>query len=186
MGIAGFLLGAARAVEPKSRFLCLCASWKRIPMATPSLEPIRALVVDDEAPARCRLIDLLQRDGRVATILEAADGLAAITAIQQERPDLVFIDVQMPELDGLRVIDSIGCANMPLTVFVTAYDQHAIRAFEANALDYLLKPFSDERFEAAMGRVRSRLDDRNMREFSERVMKMVSANPAAPGRWDRL
>ena len=107
-------------------------------MATPSLEPIRALVVDDEAPARCRLIDLLQRDGRVATILEAADGLAAITAIQQERPDLVFIDVQMPELDGLRVIDSIGCANMPLTVFVTAYDQHAIRAFEANALDYLL------------------------------------------------
>jgi two-component system LytT family response regulator len=84
------------------------------------------------------------------------------------------------------VLEAIGAERMPLTIFVTAYDQHAIRAFEANALDYLLKPFSDERFEASMARVKARLDDRNMREFSERVMKMVSANAPAAGRWDRL
>ena len=82
--------------------------------------------------------------------------------IQKKHPDLVFLDVQMPELDGLGVIDAIGAAEMPLTVFVTAYDQHAIRAFEANALDYLLKPFSDERFEATMARAKARLDERSM------------------------
>ena len=87
---------------------------------------------------------------------------------------MLFLDVQMPELDGLGVIDAIGAAEMPLTVFVTAYDQHAIRAFEANALDYLLKPFSDERFEATMARAKARLDERSMNEFGQRVMKMVS------------
>ena len=107
--------------------------------------------------------------------------------IQHEKPDLLFLDVQMPELDGLGVIDAIGAAEMPLTVFVTAYDQHAIRAFEANALDYLLKPFSDERFEATMARVKARLDERSMKEFGQRVMKMVSAAPSAPERrLDRL
>jgi two-component system LytT family response regulator len=98
----------------------------------------------------------------------------------------VFLDVQMPELDGLGVIDAIGAAQMPLTVFVTAYDQHAIRAFEANALDYLLKPFSDERFEATMTRVKARLDERSIGEFGQRILKMVAAAPAAERRLDRL
>jgi two-component system LytT family response regulator len=98
----------------------------------------------------------------------------------------VFLDVQMPELDGLGVIDAIGAADMPLTVFVTAYDQHAIRAFEANALDYLLKPFSDERFEATMTRVKSRLDERSIGEFGQRILKMVAAAPATERRLDRL
>ena len=155
-------------------------------MAAPSLEPIRVLVVDDEAPARRRIIDLLERNSRIATILEAADGTGAVAAIQQQKPDLVFLDVQMPELDGLGVIDAIGCDRMPLTVFVTAYDRHAIRAFEANALDYLLKPFSDERFEAAVGRAMDRLDELDIREFGQRMMKMVSSVPAAERCWDRL
>jgi two-component system LytT family response regulator len=154
-------------------------------MITPSHEQIRVLVVDDEAPARRRVIDLLDRVGRVATILEAANGQAAVEMIEQQHPDLVFLDVQMPELDGLGVIDAIGCEQMPLTVFVTAYDQHAIRAFEANALDYLLKPFSDERFEAAMARAMARLDELSIREFGQRMMKMVSAQPP-DRRWDRL
>jgi len=115
-------------------------------------ERIRALVVDDELPARQRLVDLLRKDSRIGGILEAANGLAAVAAIQNQRPDLVFLDVQMPELDGLGVIDAVGPGRMPPTIFVTAYDRHAIRAFEADALDYLLKPFSDERFEAAMAR----------------------------------
>jgi two-component system LytT family response regulator len=152
-----------------------------------TLEPIRVLVADDELPARQRLVDLLRRDEQVAAILEAADGQTAVETIQKEDPDVLFLDVQMPELDGLGVVDAIGAAEMPLTVFVTAYDQHAIRAFEANALDYLLKPFSDERFEATMARVKSRLDERSLREFGQRVMKMVSAAPVAPERrLDRL
>jgi two-component system LytT family response regulator len=156
-------------------------------MNAPTRELVHVLVADDEQPARQRLIDLLRRDEQIASVSEAADGQTAVTMIEHEKPDLLFLDVQMPELDGLAVIDAIGPADMPLTVFVTAYDQHAIRAFEANALDYLLKPFSDERFESTMVRVKTRLDERNMREFGQRVMKMVSAAPAAPERrLDRL
>jgi len=152
-----------------------------------TLEPIRVLVADDEQPARQRLIDLLRRDEQIASVSEAADGQSAVETIQKEDPDVLFLDVQMPELDGLGVIDAIGVEQMPLTVFVTAYDQHAIRAFEANALDYLLKPFSDERFEATMARVKARLDERSMREFGQRVMKMVSVAPQSPERrLDRL
>jgi two-component system LytT family response regulator len=148
---------------------------------------IHVLVADDELPARQRLIDLLRRDEQVASVGEAADGETAVEMIQRQNPDLLFLDVQMPELDGLAVIDAIGAAEMPLTVFVTAFDQHAIRAFEANALDYLLKPFSDERFEATMCRAKARLDERSMKEFGQRVMKMVSASPASPERrLDRL
>ena len=151
-----------------------------------SPEPIHVLVADDETPARQRLIDLLAKDAQVSSVAEAADGEAAVESIEKKRPDLVFLDVQMPELDGLGVIDAIGAAQMPLTVFVTAYDQHAIRAFEANALDYLLKPFSDERFEATMTRVKARLDERSIGEFGQRILKMVAAAPAAERRLDRL
>ncbi len=150
-------------------------------------ERIHVLVADDELPARQRLVDLLRRDEQVASVSEAADGQTAVEMIQRQNPDLLFLDVQMPELDGLGVIDAIGAGEMPLTVFVTAFDQHAIRAFEANALDYLLKPFSDERFEATMCRAKARLDERSMKEFGQRVMKMVSAAPSAPERrLDRL
>jgi len=128
----------------------------------------------------------LRHDPQVGTILEAADGQAAVESILDDRPDLVLLDVQMPELDGLGVIDAIGAKDLPLTVFVTAYDEHAIRAFEANALDYLLKPFSDERFEATMARVKARLDDRGMREFGMRVLEMVSREPNREQRLDRL
>jgi two-component system LytT family response regulator len=155
-------------------------------MVTLPRERICVLVADDEAPARQRLIDLLRQDADVVTILEAANGQAAVEAIQGQQPDLVFLDIQMPELDGLGVIDAVGVDHMPLTVFVTAYDQHAIRAFEANALDYLQKPFSDERLEATMARVKSRLDERSVRKFGQRMLRMVSAAPPANRRLDRL
>jgi len=153
-------------------------------MAAP--DSIRVLIVDDEAPARQRLADLLRKDVQVTGILEAADGISAVAVIQSQAPQLVFLDVQMPELDGLGVIDAVGAGQMPLTVFVTAYDQHAIRAFEANALDYLLKPFSDERFEAALSRAKLRMRERSTSEFGQRVMKMLSAAPQAQRPWDRL
>ncbi len=148
-------------------------------------EGLCVLVADDEAPARQRIIDLLRRDSQVTAILEASDGLSAVETIQNRRPDLVFLDVQMPERNGLEVIADVG-EGMPLTVFVTAYDEHAIRAFEANALDYLLKPFSDERFEVTMARARVRMDERSVREFGRRILRMVSAAPAGDLPLDRL
>jgi Response regulator of the LytR/AlgR family len=150
------------------------------------LEPIRALIVDDEAPARQRLRDLLAKDDHIGAILEAENGIAAVQMIQEQKPDLVFLDVQMPELDGLGVVEAVGAEEMPLTIFVTAYDQHAIRAFESNALDFLLKPFSDERLEAALARVKSRLDERTLRELGRRMLHMVSKAPPQVRRWDRL
>jgi two-component system, LytTR family, response regulator len=155
-------------------------------VTSPTPGPIRVLIADDELPARQRLLDLLRKDASVGTILQAENGAAAVEMIRAQRPDILFLDVQMPELDGLGVIDAIGAKEMPLTVFVTAYDEHAIRAFEANALDYLLKPFSDERFEATMARIAARLDERGMREFGARVLEMVSREPEREQWLDRL
>jgi two-component system, LytTR family, response regulator len=155
-----------------------------MPLSAP--ERLSILVADDEAPARQRIIDLLRRDRQTAVILEASDGLSTVGIIQERKPELVFLDVQMPELTGLEVIAEVGAKHMPLTVFVTAYDQHAIRAFEANALDYLLKPFSDERFDATMARVSVRMDERSMQEFGRRIVRMASASPTADLPLDRL
>ena len=101
------------------------------------------LVADDERPARRRLLDLLRQEPGITSVWEATDGQMTVDLIRSCQPDLLFLDVKMPELDGLGVIETIGIPAMPLTIFVTAYDEHAIRAFEANALDYLLKPYSD-------------------------------------------
>jgi two-component system, LytTR family, response regulator len=150
------------------------------------VEGIRVLVVDDESPARQRLIDLLEKDAQIAPILEAANGKAAVEIIAREPLDVVFLDVQMPELDGLQVIETVGAAAMPLTVFVTAYDQHAIRAFEANALDYLLKPYSDERLEAALARAKVRHKERSLREFGQSLLRVLSTRPLAGRYLDRL
>ncbi len=138
----------------------------------PEATRLTVLIVDDEAPARQRIADLLRRDPGIV-LHEASDGRSAVDAIGSLSPQLVFLDVQMPELDGLGVIAAIGVEAMPLTVFVTAYDQHAIGAFEANALDYLLKPFSDERFEAALARVRQRLEERASRAFGDRLERLL-------------
>jgi two-component system LytT family response regulator len=152
----------------------------------PHIEGICILVADDEAPARQRLIDLLKKDPQVRLVLEAADGESAVEMIDHEAPDLVFLDVQMPELNGLEVIEAVGAATMPLTIFVTAYDQHAIRAFEANALDYLLKPFSDERLEAALARAKARLNERSIHEFGSNVLRMISTRPPLDRHLDRM
>jgi two-component system LytT family response regulator len=153
-------------------------------MAQP--ERIRVRVVDDETPGCQRLMDLLRNDTQIAEMLGAKNGTAAADTIQREQPDLVFLDVQMPDLDGLGAIDAAGVGQMPLTVFVTAYDQHAIRAFDANALDYLLKPFSDEQFEVTMARVKARLDERGLGEFGQRTLDMVSRMGARDGWLDRF
>src|SRR5215831_10161985 len=114
-------------VEPRLKYRCLCDGRERTRMPLSTSEGLCVMVADDEAPARQRIIDLLRRDSQVAAIVEASDGLAAVDIIQNRSPDLVFLDVQMPELNGLEVIGEVGAERTPLTVFVTAYDQHAIR-----------------------------------------------------------
>lgn len=115
---------------------------------------LRVLIVDDEPVARRRIRRLLRADRDVDVVGEAADGAAAVQAIAEKQPDLVFLDVQMPELDGFGVLKRLGPASTPGVVFVTAFDQYALRAFEVHAVDYLLKPFTRERLLDAIARVR--------------------------------
>ena len=114
----------------------------------------RVLVVDDEPLARQRILQLLAKEADIEVVGECANGVEAVKAIEERNPDLVFLDIQMPELDGFGVIDAVGAERMPTTLFVTAFDQHALKAFEVHALDYLLKPFDPERFQQALGRAR--------------------------------
>lgn len=120
---------------------------------------LRTVVVDDEALPRQRVADLVRGDSRLELVGEADDGRAALDLIVQRRPDLVFLDIQMPELDGFQVIAALDDDALPAIVFVTAYDAYAIRAFEVDAIDYLLKPVNAERFDAAVARVVGRLHD---------------------------
>jgi len=136
---------------------------------------IRVLVVDDEPLARERLHELLHETPGVTVMGTAEDGPEAVDAIRDESPDLVFLDVQMPGMSGIDVIEEVGQAEMPVTVFVTAYDQYAIKAFDLAAVDYLLKPFDDERFEEALRRAREHIEsqedaipDRLLRLLRER------------------
>lgn len=149
-------------------------------------DALSILVVDDEAPARQRLIELIRQNSSSNVILEATDGVRAVETIRHEKPNIVFLDVQMPELNGVGVIAQVGASNMPLTVFVTAFDQHAIHAFEANALDYLLKPYSDERFECALTRAKERLAEVQMGELGERMLQAFAERMPGKRYFDRL
>lgn len=119
--------------------------------------PLRVLIVDDERLARVRLEDLLRREPGVEIIGQARNGALAVEAIRLMRPDLVFLDVQMPVMTGFDVVREIGAEAMPVTIFVTAFDQYALQAFDVAAIDYLVKPFGDERFEQAFSRARRQL-----------------------------
>ncbi len=118
---------------------------------------IRALIVDDEPLARSNLSVLLRRDPEIQIVSECGSGQAGLEQIRGEKPDLVFLDVQMPECDGFDVLELLGNDLPPAIVFVTAYDQYALRAFEAGALDYLLKPFDNARFDRALARAKERI-----------------------------
>ena len=121
--------------------------------ADESATPVRALIVDDEPLARAHLRSLLRDRGDVDVIGECGDGRSAIDQIRKLTPELVLLDIQMPELDGLEVIREVGPSEMPAVVFVTAYDEHALAAFEVHAFDYILKPVSRQRFTQAIDRV---------------------------------
>ena len=151
---------------------------------------IRVVVVDDE-PLGCRRLTRLleERDG-VTVVGTAEDGSGAIEAIRSMAPDLVFLDVQMPRLSGRDVVEAIGVESMPVTVFVTAYDEFAIRAFDLAAVDYLVKPFDNERFDRALGRARRQIElgrverlQARIRDLLDRSAEEGAAGPARAGRY---
>ena len=136
---------------------------------------LRALIVDDEPLAREGLRMHLEQEQDIAVIGESGDGEDAVRAIMELEPDLVFLDIQMPGLDGFGVIEQVGIERMPAVVFVTAYDEFALQAFEAHALDYLLKPFDEERFRRALERARRQLRGRARRNLEERLLRLLDA-----------
>ncbi len=129
---------------------------------------IRTIIVDDEKPARVRLTELLQRETDVEVVGVATDGREALDLLSRLKPDLVFLDVQMPQLDGFGVLRQLG-SELPVTILVTAYDRYAIQAFEAHAIDYLLKPYSDQRFEHAITRARTYIESAEARVRAEEL-----------------
>jgi two-component system LytT family response regulator len=134
---------------------------------------IRALIVDDESLAREALSVMLGDDPEIEVIGECRNGREAVKVIRDEAPDVVFLDIQMPEMDGFQVIEEIGAGRMPVTVFVTAFDKHALRAFEAHALDYLLKPFDHDRFGIALQRAKSFVRHQKLGEISESLFALL-------------
>jgi len=145
---------------------------------------IRVLLSDDEALARERLRSLLEEEPDLEIVAECGDGKSAILTIEREKPDLVFLDIQMPEIDGFGVVQTLQDV-MPLTIFVTAYDKYAMKAFEVHALDYLLKPVGKERLSEALARARPQLKQPPDGGFQRRVLELLGdleARQQAPQR----
>jgi two-component system LytT family response regulator len=134
---------------------------------------IRAIIVDDEPPARNKIRELLKTESDIELVDECANGREAVQSITTKSPDLVFLDIQMPELDGFGVIEAIGPEHLPAVVFVTAFDQYAVQAFEVNALDYLLKPFDRQRFQTALNRVRDHLQPGRRNELNQQLNSLL-------------
>ena len=147
---------------------------------------IRTLIVDDEPLARERVRTLLANEPDIELIGECTTGTEAVAAIKQARPDLVFLDVQMPGLGGFEVLRALDKDQIPLVIFVTAYDQHAVKAFEVHALDYLLKPFKQARFRETVAHAREALAGREAAENSRKLLALIGQNPPPPERLARI
>ena len=137
------------------------------------MEKIRTLIVDDEPLAREGIGQLLIEQKDIEVIGEAKDGIHAVELIEEKKPDLVFLDIQMPELDGFGVVKKIGAEKMPTVIFVTAFDEFALRAFEIHALDYLLKPIDPERFTEALGHAKLQLALRSSTAVNENLLQLL-------------
>jgi len=145
----------------------------------PPSRALRVLIADDEALARQRLEDLLRKEEAVEIVGAVADGEQAVAAIRSLRPDLVFLDVQMSGRTGLEVVREVGAENMPPTIFVTAYDRYALEAFDVAAVDYLLKPFDDERFEQAFQRARRLIELKEVGRLTEQLRGLLQSEARA-------
>lgn len=140
-------------------------------------EPLRVVIADDEPLARHRIEDLLAKEPGVEIAGSASSGDEAVDLIRAAKPDLVFLDVQMPGKTGLEVVDAIGAEQMPATIFVTAFDQFALKAFDVAAVDYLLKPFDDERFAHALQRARKSIELREVEKMTRRLLHFLHEEP---------
>jgi two-component system LytT family response regulator len=138
---------------------------------------IRAIVVDDEELGRDRIQSLLEQQNDVEIVGVCADGASAVEMIERVQPDLVFLDVQMPGRTGLEVVAAIGAEQMPATIFVTAFDQFALKAFDLAAVDYLVKPFDDERFHQALRRARRTIELNEVQQMTQRLVTLLQATP---------
>ncbi len=139
---------------------------------------LRVMIIDDEALARQRIEDLLEKAGDVEIVGRIDNGRAAVEAIAEQDPDLVFLDVQMPGMTGLEVVAAIGEESMPSTIFVTAYDQFALNAFDLAAVDYLVKPFDDDRFETALERARRKVELEEVGAMTRRLLEVLNGEGA--------
>jgi two-component system LytT family response regulator len=137
------------------------------------MEKIQTLIVDDEPLAREGIRMLIEHDAEIAVIGECANGQQAISAITKQMPDLVFLDIQMPEVSGFEVLEAIGAQRLPCVIFVTAYDKYALRAFEVHALDYLLKPFTGERFQKALERAKAQIKNHSDEQLNQRLVRLL-------------
>ena len=142
--------------------------------------PIRVLIVDDEALARDTIRLLLEGRPEIEIVGECQDGDEAVEAIEADKPDLVFLDVQMPGKTGFDVVETVGPERMPVVIFATAYDQYALRAFDAHALDYLLKPYDDDRFEQALARAAEQIKQKQIGARSTELIALVEERRADP------
>ena len=146
---------------------------------------IKALIVDDEPLARRNIRLLLKEDPQIELVGECGSGAEALKVIQKQPPDLLFLDIQMPLMNGFEVLEKIDAAQIPAIVFVTAFDQYAIKAFEVHALDYLLKPFDDARFEKALKQARSQIEQREINQLSKRLVALLEDRDAQPSKAQR-
>jgi two-component system LytT family response regulator len=147
---------------------------------------LKVIIVDDETLAREKIREMLRRDSEVEIVAECSSGNKAIAAIQKHLPDLVFLDIQMPETDGFGVLKAVPTQKMPNIVFVTAYDQYALRAFEVYALDYLLKPFDRERFEKALKRAKEHIRKDRSSSLSHGILSLLEELKGGPRHLERL
>jgi len=147
---------------------------------------LRVLVVDDESLARQRIRTLVSRRDDLSIVAECATGAEAVAAIREHRPDLVFLDVQMPVMDGFDVIAKIGADVIPPVIFITAFDEYAINAFEVGAIDYLLKPVDEERFNQTVERAKSRIAERSQPALASQLGALIRQMGGAPGAGGRI
>jgi two-component system LytT family response regulator len=143
---------------------------------------IRTLIVDDEPLARRNIRVLLEDDPEIELVGECGSGADALKMIQKNPPDLLFLDIQMPLMNGFEVLEKIDAERIPAIVFVTAFDQYAIKAFEVHALDYLLKPFDDARFEKALKQAKTQIEQREINQLSKRLVRLLEDRDGQPAK----
>jgi two-component system LytT family response regulator len=153
---------------------------------TPGNQSIRVLIIDDEPLGRTIIREMLKNDSEITIVGECANGYEAIESIRDHQPDLIFLDVQMPEISGFEALAALDVPRLPMIIFVTAYEQYAVRAFEVHAVDYLLKPFDSQRFNAALDHAKSQLKRGERDVLGKRILALLEEQRPKPAYLERV